>query len=143
MKHTVRNKTTSPVSVGHEVHFFRSMLLVGGVALSVMAASAATDNNWRKVDGDANGSMDETAHWTGGAPTIDHVAVFPGSLGSYTVTIPAEYELEANFRANVVDGERSPSTGATDASTSRSFLRTRLRSTSTNRSPSASRAPTS
>ncbi|MBQ2629925.1 MAG: hypothetical protein IJG13_09640, partial [Kiritimatiellae bacterium] len=105
MKHLVQSKTTSPVSVGHEVHFFRSMLLVGGVALSVMAASAATDNNWRKVDGDANGSMDETAHWTGGAPTIDHVAVFPGSLGSYTVTIPAEYELEANFRANVVDGE--------------------------------------
>ena len=99
------SKTTLTAGVGHKAHFSLCMLFAGCAALFAMAASAASDNNWRKVYGDANGAMNETDHWTSGAPTLDHFAVFPGSLGSYTVTIPAEYELKSNFRANVVDGE--------------------------------------
>ena len=80
--------------------------VVAAVVLAVSHSSiAATVNNWRKVDDDANGSMNETDHWTLGDPTLDHYAAFPGSLGSYTVTIPAEYELKSNFRANVANGE--------------------------------------
>ncbi len=82
----------------------RCLLSVIAIA-AAMSAHAASNNNWRKVDGVADGSMDTDGHWTLGAPTLDHYAYFPGSLGSYTVTIPAEYELTSNFRANVVNGE--------------------------------------
>ena len=99
------SRATLTAGVGHEARFSLRMLLAGVAALFVMAADAATDNNWRKVDGDANGAMNDTDHWTSGAPTLDHYALFPGSLGSYTVTIPAEYEMKSNFRANIVDGE--------------------------------------
>ena len=79
--------------------------LAAGAAVLPLCVGAASNNNWKKVDGDANGSMSEDGHWTSGAPTLDHYAYFPGSLGSYTVTIPAEHELKSNFRANVVNGE--------------------------------------
>ena len=82
----------------------RCLLSVIAIA-AAMSAHAVSNNNWKKVDGIADGSMDTDGHWTSGAPTLDHYAYFPGSLGSYTVTIPAEYELTSNFRANVVNGE--------------------------------------
>ena len=54
------SRTTLTAGVGHEARFSLRMLLAGVAALFVVAADAATDNNWRKVDGDANGSMNDT-----------------------------------------------------------------------------------
>ena len=65
-----------------------------------------TDNNWRKVDGNADGGWSDEAHWTLGMPGAEHYANFPGALGSYTVTFPkGDVEIETSFRANVAEGE--------------------------------------
>ena len=41
--------------------------LAAGAAVLPLCVGAASNNNWKKVDGDANGSMSEDAHWTSGA----------------------------------------------------------------------------
>lgn len=65
-----------------------------------------TDNNWQKVDGRADGSWSDAAHWTLGMPGAAHYAYFPGGLGSFTVTFPkGDVEIETSFRANVAEGE--------------------------------------
>ena len=67
---------------------------------------AKTGNNWRKVDGRADGSWSDEAHWTLGMPGAAHYAYFPGGLGSYTVTFPkGDVEIATSFRANVAEGE--------------------------------------
>ena len=65
-----------------------------------------TNNSWQKVDGRADGSWSDAAHWTLGMPGAEHYANFPGALGSYSVTFPkGDVEIETSFRANVAEGE--------------------------------------
>ena len=65
-----------------------------------------TNNSWQKVDGRADGSWSDAAHWTLGMPGAAHYAYFPGGLGSFTVTFPkGDVEIETSFRANVAEGE--------------------------------------
>ena len=65
-----------------------------------------TNNSWQKVDGRADGSWSDAAHWTLGMPGASHYAYFPGGLGSFTVTFPkGDVEIKTSFRANVAEGE--------------------------------------
>ena len=70
------------------------------------AITGKTNNNWKKVDENADGAWDDDSHWTLGMPGAAHYAYFPGGLGSYTVTFPkGDVEIETSFRANVNEGE--------------------------------------
>lgn len=79
--------------------------VVAAAALLPAAALAQSFNNWQTVDGSADGSMADAAHWSSGVPTLGHYAVFPGGLGSYTVGIPETFVLKSNLRVNAVAGE--------------------------------------
>ena len=85
------------------VLLFTLITLVNAVLWGI---PSKTNNSWQKVDGRADGSWSDAAHWTLGIPGAAHYAYFPGSLGSYTVTFPkGDVEIATSFRANVVEGE--------------------------------------
>lgn len=86
-------------------------LIAGIFAFALAVDGSATiskgANNWRKAGGSADGSWTDVSHWTENVlPDYRHIAIFPGNLGSYTVTFPAgNVDVATSFRANVNTGE--------------------------------------
>ena len=78
---------------------------VAAIILGVGFAVAQTDNNWQAYDASYSGYMNDPNHWKYGVPTLEHYARFTRGVGTYTVSIPSEYEMKSNFRADSTSGD--------------------------------------